>query len=190
MENYHINTLIKRYQDFDDLVKRDFINLNDSELNSKPNPEAWSILECLAHLNLYSEYYIPEIKKVMSKAAGSSAPEKIKWSWFGKMSVEKIAISNSQKMKTISRMNPANSDLDSSIVEEFLEFNAVLKTLSFDSKSLNYNKKGIRVEFLKILKLNLAETLVFMMEHQNRHLIQAQNVLNKIKSGNKEMLEH
>ncbi len=190
MENYQIKTLANRFQDFEKLVELDFKNLSDSELNSKSNPESWSILECFAHLNLYSEYYIPELKRELKKASGSSVPSKIKWSWFGKMSVNKIAVSNSQKMKTISRMNPVNSQLDSSIIKVFLNLNEELKSITTKSLLINYNKKGVKVEFLKIVKLSLVETLIFMMEHQNRHLIQAQNVLKQIKSGNKELLEH
>jgi hypothetical protein len=32
-------------------------------LNKRSSPDAWSALECLEHLNIYSNYYIPEMGK-------------------------------------------------------------------------------------------------------------------------------
>ena len=33
------------------------------KLNWKENPTSWSVLECLEHLNLYGDFYIPELHK-------------------------------------------------------------------------------------------------------------------------------
>ena len=41
-------------------------NLKNYDLDTltwKENKNSWSILECLEHLNLYGEFYIPEIEK-------------------------------------------------------------------------------------------------------------------------------
>ena len=32
----------------------------DKELNWKESSKSWSVLECLEHLNLYGQFYIPE----------------------------------------------------------------------------------------------------------------------------------
>lgn len=37
---------------------------NIQDLSWKSNPTAWSILECLAHLNLYGDFYLPEIESI------------------------------------------------------------------------------------------------------------------------------
>ena len=39
-----------------------FLSKNEEKLNYKPNPETWSVLQCLDHLNQYAEYYIPEME--------------------------------------------------------------------------------------------------------------------------------
>lgn len=57
-----------------DLVERTRKNINEAEkynqlpiekLNWRNTPESWSILECLEHLNLYGDYYLPEIENRM-----------------------------------------------------------------------------------------------------------------------------
>ena len=40
-----------------------FRELSEKELNHKENIEKWSVLECVEHLNLYSQFYNPEIRK-------------------------------------------------------------------------------------------------------------------------------
>lgn len=186
MENYQMESLENRFQEFEILINHQFINLSLSDLNQKESPTSWSILECFAHLNFYSQYYNQELNKLLAKVKNSSRPDKIRWSWFGKMSVNKIAVSNTSKMKTIDRMNPMNSDLKLDVITEFLKLNQELKQISKEANRLNYNKKGVRVEFLKIVKLNLGETLIFMLEHQNRHVVQAQNVYRQIMLKNSE----
>ena len=53
------------------LIERTQININEAEklrnlstekLNSRVEQDSWSILECFEHLNLYGDFYIPEIK--------------------------------------------------------------------------------------------------------------------------------
>lgn len=36
----------------------------DAELNYRQHPASWNVLECLEHLNLYGNFYLPEIEKV------------------------------------------------------------------------------------------------------------------------------
>ena len=37
-------------------------HLTPAQLNQKKSPESWSILECLEHLNLYGDFYLPAIE--------------------------------------------------------------------------------------------------------------------------------
>ena len=60
-----------------DLIERTRININQAEkisllpiekLNFRTEQGSWSILECLEHLNLYGDFYIPEIKRKIESA--------------------------------------------------------------------------------------------------------------------------
>ncbi len=37
--------------------------LSNEQLNIRPNTESWTILECIEHLNRYSDFYLQEIEK-------------------------------------------------------------------------------------------------------------------------------
>ena len=51
-------------------------------LNWKQNPESWSALECIEHLNKYGDFYIPEITNKI-KASKHKSSEIFKSNWLG-----------------------------------------------------------------------------------------------------------
>src|SRR5690606_40473700 len=45
-----------------------FQQLTVEQLNKRGTAGGWTILECIEHLNLYGDFYIPEIKNRISQA--------------------------------------------------------------------------------------------------------------------------
>lgn len=74
-------------------------------------------------------------------------------------------------------MNPNNSQLTRDTVDKFLKHQQELLVLLTKAKGVNLSKKAIPVEFFKLLKLQIGETLEFVIEHQERHLQQALRVM-------------
>ncbi|GGG12169.1 DinB family protein [Pontibacter amylolyticus] len=153
-----------------------FVPLELSLLNSKPAPDSWSILECLEHLNRYSRYYNPVLAKAIAANAGGNTDQTISYTWLGKKSLDMVRPENGKKSKTVKHMNPNNSQLGRQTLEEFLDHQTELLQLLDKAKGANLNKKAIPVEFFKLLKLRIGETLEFVALHQERHLQQALNV--------------
>lgn len=152
-----------------------FVPLELSLLNYKPAPDSWSILECLEHLNRYSSYYNPALAKAIAANAGN-ADQTISYTWLGKKSLDMVRPDNGKKSKTVKHMNPNNSQLGRQTLEEFLDHQTELLQLLDKAKGANLNKKAIPVEFFKLLKLRIGETLEFVALHQERHLQQALKV--------------
>lgn len=69
----------------------EFEKLSNEELNWKSNPESWSVLECIEHLNLYGDYYLPEIKKRMQQAATQKTSSEFKSGLLGNYFAKKYA---------------------------------------------------------------------------------------------------
>ena len=67
-----IADLIKSTKNLKEIVEEKFVHLSDSELNHKPNPDAWSITQCLEHLNLYGDYYLEAMENAMQKSNADS----------------------------------------------------------------------------------------------------------------------
>ena len=157
-------------------VAHEFSSLDLSSLNFKPSPDSWSILECLEHLNRYSRYYNPALAKAIAQNTGGNFVPSIDYSWLGKKSLDMVRPQNMKKHKTVKHMNPNNSQLSRATLEEFLKHQTELLHLLQNAKSANLNKKAIPVEFFKLLKLRIGETLEFVVVHQERHVQQALRV--------------
>lgn len=150
-----------------------FSNLPDDVLNRKPAPNAWSILECLEHLNLYSAFYLPEIEKHLRNNSGhpkSSFKSGLWGNYLVKMVIPK---EGGKKMKTFKSMNPEGSTLNRDVLQVFMESQQDLANYIEMANAADLNKAGIAVTFTPLIKLKLGDALRFMAYHNQRHVQQA-----------------
>lgn len=155
---------------------KQFLNLNEQQLNFKTTSDSWSILECLEHLNLYSAFYLPEISRHLSTST-PKATTKFKSGLWGNYLVNMVIPGEcSKKMKTFASMNPSNSKLRKEVITKFIETQNELLQLMGTAKSADLNKAGIAVTFTKLIRLKLGDALRFMAYHNKRHVVQAQRI--------------
>lgn len=149
----------------------------EAVLNLKRDPNSWSALECLEHLNFYGHFYIPEIKKRM-QASSLPASDIFKSGVLGnKFAVDMLPKEKMKKMKTFKSKNPINSRLEATeVIETFIAHqNEFLKLLQIAStKDLTKIKTSIT---LPLLKFRLGDTFRFVIYHNERHVVQAKKTL-------------
>ena len=162
----------------------EFESLPESDLNWKQHPKKWSILECLEHLNRYSHYYHAEIKKAIARShiLSTKVDHEAKSTWMGKKFIAMMHPNNTTKHKTFARMNPTEGSLKREVIYKFLRNQQELVTILEDALKVDLNKASIPVEFFKILRMNLADALQFVVVHEQRHLKQANAVKSNIKT--------
>ncbi|MDF7814870.1 DinB family protein [Hymenobacter sp. YC55] len=156
-------------------VQAEFEPLEVAQLNQQPAPNAWSVLECLEHLNRYSRYYNPRFAQALAKA-GTAVEAEVGYSWFGRKSIAMMAPSNTKKAKTLKRMNPSGSRLGREVLAEFLQHQQQLLELLRQAQHADLNRKAVPVEFFQLLKLRLGEAIEFVIVHEQRHVQQALRV--------------
>ncbi|HEY6144619.1 MAG TPA: DinB family protein [Flavobacterium sp.] len=154
---------------------------SSSHLNWKENPENWSILECLEHLNLYGDFYLPEIKKAISNAKSKSEPI-FKSGFIGNYFAESmLPKAKLNKMKTFKDKNPLNSQLDSKTIDRFINQQVKLLDLLDKSRSISLNKEKTPITITKLIKLKIGDTFRFVINHNIRHIKQIENIINHIR---------
>ena len=154
-----------------------FKELDAKQLNFKKSKEQWSILECIEHLNLYGDFYLPEIQKRLLESNDSSTAEIFKAGIIGNYFANLMKGSNGKikKMKAPQDKNPANSALTITALDRFLKQQELLKALLNKRRSVNLNKIKISISISKMVKLKLGDTFRFYVYHIDRHIIQAEN---------------
>ena len=163
----------KDTQEILNTVNSSLIGLSNEDYNWKTNPESWSILECFEHLNIYSRYYNTALKTAIQKAKNSTPKDSYKSGWFGQMSINMMKPDNKKKQQAITKFNPINSTLDTSVLDEFIQHQQDLLQMLEDAKSINISKRLVPVEFFKLIKMKIGDTFRFVIVHQQRHLQQA-----------------
>ncbi len=144
-------------------------------LTKRPAPEKWNVLECIQHLNWYSDFYLPEIERRI-KAAPNTPTDEFRTNWLGKKFVKAVApISQGSKtMNTFKDKNPLQMDLTPAVLDQFIKDQEHLLRLLGLAKSVNLTKTKTNISISKWIKIRLGDTLRVVIYHNQRHLEQAE----------------
>ncbi|MEI2273813.1 DinB family protein [Sphingobacterium sp. ML3W] len=151
--------------------------LSLDDLNKRPHKGSWNILECIAHLNLYGNFYLPEISRRMvasqSKAA-SYFSSGLLGNYFAKSILPK---DRPNKMKTFQEMDPIYKQLDKNVLVVFLEQQENFLQLLEQAKSKDLNRIRTNISINKWIKIRLGDTFRFLVNHNSRHIVQIKTIL-------------
>jgi len=155
-----------------------FKQLPTERLNQKSSSTSWSVLECLEHLNLYGDFYLPEIESCIIDGEKINQDPNFKSGWFGERTVQDMLPKNDKlkKMNTFKDKNPLNSDLSIATIDRFIkQQEGILRLLDLAS-SVHLEKVKTKIT-LPLIKFKLGTTFRFVIYHNQRHLWQANNLL-------------
>jgi uncharacterized damage-inducible protein DinB len=183
--HYTLEQLFLELEMIVQFVNSEMKKLPAEKLNQRPANGGWSLLECLEHLNRYSAYYNPALEKAIAANRAVNTKPEITFTWIGKKSVEMIMPKNAKRHKTIKKMNPLGSVLNAAVIDAFLKNQQQLLKLLQLAPQANLGKKAVPVEFFRLLKMNIGETLLFMVLHEQRHFLQLKRILAEVTAGKK-----
>jgi hypothetical protein len=145
-------------------------------LNWKENPSSWCILECLEHLNLYGDFYLPQIESAIKNTESKHEVEfrnGLLGNYFAKTMLPKEKLN---KMKTFIDKNPLNAILEITVIDRFINQQIKLMDLLNQSKTISLNKVSISTSITSFIKLKLGNTFQFIINHNIRHLKQIERI--------------
>lgn len=181
--------LITELLDRTELIKAGsaaFLRLTDEELGFSPAPGTWSIVEVFGHLNLSNEIYIRYILPRVTLAADRPSDD-FSSTWLGDWAYEKIVPrpdGSVFKMNTAKSVRPVKPNTDvREVLHHFHRTCDALDDILRHSATKDLRRIRIPFHFIPLLHFSLGETLRFVIAHNERHLLQAQRLLNDHCSG-------
>jgi hypothetical protein len=158
-------------------------DLSTHQLTRRPEPEKWSIAECLAHLNVTAAVIQPKISAAIDQGKrdkrfgnGPFSPGPL-----GKLLIWIAEPPPKFKIPAPRGIVPQMVDGDpAQLVAEFMKFQDEWDRLIRASEGLDQNKLKIAPPFPRIPRLRLASPIPWMMAHQRRHLLQAEVVKRQV----------
>lgn len=164
-------------------------NIPDAAWNERTEPAHWSIGECVAHLNLTSEAYIPRLRTAIAEARAMKAPRPSSYrkDFAGALfalvvgpipQLGKIRIG---KVKTTNDFVPKGDHPKQLSLATFKRNQLTLIDLVRESDGLPLGGVKIKSPFGEKISYNCYSAFVILHRHEHRHLDQAQLVWSKDK---------
>lgn len=154
--------------------------LDDATLHLRPRPDAWNALECLAHLNHYGDYYLPEIRRQLKATKHRDNTDTFTSSRLGNYFAAGMKPGpKTRKVKAFKSANPANftKQADRSHIAEFIRQQKEMLELLKLAAQVDLTKTKTGISISNLIKLRLGDTLRVVVYHNWRHVEQAQRAV-------------
>lgn len=157
--------------------------LTPDQLTRRPHPAKWSIGECLQHMNLTAATVQPKIAAAIEKGkrekvtgTGPFSPGPL-----GKLLIWIAEPPPKFRLRAPRNIAPKPEQTGSpELIAEFMRFQDGWQKLIQDCEGLNQKKIKVESLFPGLPSLRLAAPIPWMLAHQRRHLLQAENVKRSI----------
>src|SRR5262245_49811927 len=150
--------------------------LSTAQLNGRPSPHQWSIGQCLDHLLVSTEVYLPPISRALDGRTSSPVDE-IRPGLVGRLFIRTYIEPSTQRLRGRAprKIAPAKQ-VAPDILDRFLRSNDLARALVRRASAHNVNRIRFVNPFVPLLRFNVATGLEVIWRHQHRHLGQAERV--------------
>ena len=145
-------------------------------LNWKPRPDAWSIGQCLHHLFVTNEVYLPPIANALDGRQRSRVQD-VTPGWFGRWFIRNYVepSSRSRRVRAPRKITPGER-IEPAILDSFLASNQKARELVRRASDYDVNRIRFKNPLLSLLRFTVGTGLEIVWKHQCRHLLQAERV--------------
>lgn len=169
------------------VVREKFQSKPSNILFARPTSNTWSVADCLEHLCLYGDFYIPVISQFVDTLHKTGSEKQFRAGLVGNYFANSMKIQANGKaktsMNTFKDKNPIFLPIDKDILDRFMNQQTQYLSILEKSKSVDLNKKGIPITIAQWFKLKLGDALRFSIYHNERHIIQAIRALEKVEKA-------
>jgi len=150
--------------------------LTAEQLNWQAAPGTWSVGQCLEHLYLFSEVYLPAISAALVDEPASTVQE-IKLGWFAHWFTRSfVDPSPAGKRAGAPKKIVPGSRVDLSVIDRFRRSNRDARELIRRAGKYDINRIRFVNPFVPIIRFTVGAGLHITCGHERRHLLQAERV--------------
>ena len=170
---------IEHLHDIENYVQQNLATLSEYQLNWQPAAGKWSIAQCLDHLMVTNEKYFPSFEKILAHTYTPSLWQRINpfTKLTGRSFLKNISEVPDKKFKAPKIFAPASSQYRTGVITDFIHHQQKVIHLFTGLKKLNTREIIISSPVSNIITLRLKDALTLIVQHEQRHISQANNVL-------------
>ena len=154
--------------------------LNDAQFNWRAGAGRWSIGECIAHLNVTGQMYLPNIDRQLKKARAEKlfGEGRFRHTLLGGLLVRAVGSPGKIRVKAPKVFIPLPEHLRAVVVPAFVSLHAQFARRINEANGLNLRRIKVVSPTNSFIKLTLGECFALLAAHERRHLWQARQVSN------------
>ncbi|MBK5295082.1 MAG: DinB family protein [Acidobacteriia bacterium] len=154
--------------------------LNTAQFNWSPSPGAWSILQCLDHLNTINHMWLNVLGGAVQRgrSAGALHPGPYSYGLLGRFFLRLIQPGSKRKFKAPAAFQPKANLNPEAVLSKWLESHDKMTKLLGEANGLDLRGIKVGLPALEWVKLNLGIGFWVMTAHDRRHLQQMREVRN------------
>ncbi len=147
----------------------------------RPTPLRWSAAECLAHLSISSEMFVPVLHDAIARARTSAKKRgKAKMDLLGRILAWFLEPPIRKKVRTTAPFVPKSTRAKADAFGEFATFQEKLIDLLREARDADLGLKIVS-PFDKRVRYNLLSAFRIVAAHERRHLWQAEQAVAELK---------
>lgn len=160
----------------DEAAKRLAAGLSEEQLNWPPAAGCWSVGQCLEHLCITNEAYLPAISAAL-EGKRNRPVEQITPGWFGSWFIRSFVEPSPKGKKAAApkKIRPT-ARVGLAVLDRFISGNQRCRELILRARELDVNRIRFWNPFLPGLRFTVGTGLEIIAGHERRHLLQAERV--------------
>jgi DinB superfamily len=170
--------LCKSLSASDEVANKLVAGFNEQQLNWQPAPGSWSVGQCLEHLCITNEAYLPAISAALKEKPDAPVGAIIP-GWFGGWFLRSFIEPSPQtkRVSSPSKIRPTTR-VGMSVLERFLSVNQSCREVIVSARSKDVNRIRFWNPFINGIRFTVGTGLEIIAGHERRHLLQAERVRN------------
>lgn len=146
----------------------------------RPKPMSWSAAECLAHLSISSEMFLPVLRKAIDGARARKTKRKPKMDVIGRVMAWFLEPPIRRRMATAAPFVPKSTRARNEAFGEFVTLQEKLIDLLRDAREVDFGTKVVS-PFDRRVRYNLYSAFRIIAAHERRHLWQAEQAVGELR---------
>jgi len=145
----------------------------------RPNPTSWSAAECLSHLSISTEMFLPVLQKAIDDARkrGITPKGTPKMDLIGRVLRWFLEPPIRQRVRTAPPFVPRSVRAKAEAFGEFATLQSKLTEVLSAARNIDLGKVKVVSPFDKRVRYNLYSAFRILVAHQRRHLWQAEQAV-------------
>jgi hypothetical protein len=149
-------------------------SVDEVRFHARPHDSAWSVAECIVHLNLTSRAFLPLIDAAIAQGVRPTESPRYRRGIIGALLAWSMEPPARVRTRTSAAFTPHEAGTREEVLDAFGRLQRELSQRLEAASGLDLNRLMIRSPFNARVTYNLYAALTILVSHERRHLWQAE----------------